>query len=96
MIDVKQAVKAATTFARELFDGDELRHLRVEEVELSDDQKLWNITLGWVEPAVRAKVSPLIPAYGQDDIQKLPRVYKVFDVDAESGAVHSMKIRDVT
>jgi hypothetical protein len=95
MIDVKQAVKAATAFAREMFDGDELRHLRVEEVELSDDQRLWNITLGWVEPAVKAKASPLIPAYGQDEIQKLPRVYKVFDVDAESGAVQSMKIRDV-
>jgi len=95
MIDVKQAVKAATTFARELFDGEELRHLRVEEVELSDDRRLWNITLGWVEPAVRTKAAPLIPAYGQEDIQKLPRVYKTFDVDAESGAVQSMKMREV-
>jgi hypothetical protein len=48
MIDLKQAVQVATTFARDLFVDEDLRHLRVEEVELPSDQRLWNITLGWV------------------------------------------------
>jgi hypothetical protein len=94
MIDLKQAVQAATTFARDLFVDEDLRHLRVEEVELSPDQRLWNITLGWVEPAVRAKPS-LIPDYDEVGLQKLPRVYKVFNVDVESGAVQAMKMREV-
>lgn len=90
MIDVKQAVKSAETYARELYDKQDLRHLRLEEVELSDDGRQWKITLGWVEPAV-AKPGLMI----NGAVQKLPRVYKLFEVDAETGAVSSMKIRNL-
>ncbi len=93
-IDVRQAAQAAKTFARDLFVDEDLRHLRVEEVEFSADQRLWNITLGWVEPAVRASAS-LIPMHADGGLQKLPRVYKLFSIDAETGAVQGMKIRDV-
>ena len=94
MIDVKQAVQAATQYARDLFADQELRHLRVEEVELTEDRSIWNITLGWVEPAIRTRPS-LVPSYADGGVVKLPRVYKVFDVDAESGEVRAMKIREV-
>ena len=90
MIDVKQAVQSAEAYARELYRGDELRHLRLEEVERSDDGRSWYVTLGWVEPAVSSNA--LVIGGG---FQKLPRVYKVFEVDAETGVVQSMKIRDV-
>jgi hypothetical protein len=95
MIDVKQAVEAATAYARELFRDEELRHLRVEEVELSSDQRVWNITLGWVEPAVRQDTGSLLIRSGTAELQRLPRVYKVFRVEAETGAVHGMKMREV-
>jgi hypothetical protein len=90
MIDVKQAVHSAAAYARELFGDTELRHLRLEEVELSPDGQRWKVTLGWVDPAV---TQPVL-AFNQG-IQKLPRVYKLFVVDAESGEVGSMKIREV-
>jgi len=48
------------------------------------------VTLGWVEPAVS---QPGLVLNGA--VQKLPRVYKLFEVDAESGEVSSMKIREV-
>jgi hypothetical protein len=93
MIDVKQAVRSAMEFARELFGEQELRHLRVEEVELSEDERTWNITLGWVEPAIREKYALV---QGTDEgVQKLPRVYKLFTVDAERGTVRGTKIRYV-
>lgn len=95
MIDVKQAVEAATAYARQLFPDEELRHLRVEEVELSSDEQVWNITLGWVEPAVRENKGSLLLSTGTGELQKLPRVYKVFRVEAETGTVHGMKMREV-
>ncbi len=92
MITVKQAVQAAQDWVRDLFPESALKHLRVEEVQLSSDEHYWNITLGWVEPAVQentflAAMSP--------DVRVLPRVYKTLEVDAETAAVKSMKIREV-
>lgn len=93
MINVKDAVAAAEEFARSLYEDSELRHLRLEEVELSGDERSWLVTLGWVEPAVaRGGLSLALPS----TLEKLPRVYKTFNVDAESGEVHSMKIRNVS
>jgi hypothetical protein len=90
MIDVKQAVRSAESYARELYQQDELRHLRLEEVEMSDDGREWKVTLGWLEPAVSR--NGLIVNGG---VHRLPRVYKRFEVDAETGTVKSMKIRDL-
>ena len=91
MLTVKEAVQAAEEWVRDLYPTKDLQHLRLEEVELSDDDRYWRITLGWLEPAVR--LNPLTAAMA--DVQKLPRVYKTVEVDAETGAVKSMKIREV-
>ena len=90
MLTVQDAVKAAEEWVRGLYPEGALNHLRLEEVELSSDEKTWRITLGWVEQAVRE--SSLSAALGQ---RVLPRVYKTLTVDAESGSVRSMKIREV-
>ncbi|HEU4561893.1 MAG TPA: hypothetical protein VFS20_28970, partial [Longimicrobium sp.] len=79
MIDVKQAVQAAESYVRALFPESELRHLRLEEVDRSEDDSRWLITLGWVEPAVSG--SGIVFSAGA---QKLPRVYKLFEIDAET------------
>jgi hypothetical protein len=92
MLTVKEAAQAAQDWARDLYPKSALKHLRLEEVELSGDERYWNITLGWVEPAVRE--NPLGAALNSG-ARVLPRVYKTLVVDAESGAVKSMKIREV-
>lgn len=92
MLSVKEAVEAAENWVRELYPKKELQHLRLEEVELSSDDRYWRITLGWVEPAVRENT--LVAALTKD-VQRLPRVYKTLEVNAETGTVKSMKIREV-
>lgn len=95
MIPPEDAAKAATAYARNLVGADELKNVRVEEVEPSGDGREWLITLGWVEKASRtigASALPFGAAAGA--IEPLPRVYRVFRVDAESGDVKSMKMRD--
>ena len=91
MITIEQAVEAARNFVKRVNVEDELKQLRVEEIESSEDNERWFVTLGWVEPAARTiGFSGLTPA----TIEALPRVYRVFSVDAESGEVISMKMRD--
>jgi hypothetical protein len=92
MIGVKQAVQAAQDWVRQLYSDFALQHLRLEEVELSEDERHWNITLGWIEPAVPENAFAATLSSGA---RVLPRVYKALEVDVESGAVKSMKIREV-
>ena len=92
MLTVKEAVRAAQEWVTEVYSENEVPHLRLEEVELSSDERFWMITLGWeAVPGWREDATP----FGSFGIQKLPRVYKKLMVDAESGEVKSMKIREV-
>lgn len=92
MLTVKEAVQAAEKWVRDLYSEGDLNHLRLEEVSLSGNERFWDITLGWAEPAIRQ--NSLIPVFGPN-VQVLPRVYKTLHVDAETGEVKSMKIREV-
>jgi hypothetical protein len=91
MLTVKEAVRAAENWIRDLYPEADIRHLRLEEVEFADEG-FWRITLGWAEPAVRQNS---LTAALQPDVYALPRVYKTLEVDPETGAVKSMKIREV-
>ncbi len=93
MIELKEAVKAAEEFLLSYVDQAELKHLRLEEAELTDDERYWKVTLGWPEPATR-QLSPALGSFGtmRTDILAIPRVYKQFLVDTTNGKVKSMKI----
>lgn len=92
MISIQDAVKAARDFAEVLYSEGELKQLRVEEIESSEDGKHWLVTLGWVEPATRQIGG--FAGLTNATIEPLPRVYKVFTIDAETGRVLSMKMRE--
>jgi hypothetical protein len=91
MIDVKQAVNTATQFMQNLY-SDPLPGLMLEEVELSDDERYWYITLGYSQTKT--------PSYGTLSNLKafvdpeVTRVYKLIKVDAATGQPLSMKIRN--
>jgi hypothetical protein len=89
MIDVQQAVQIAKQYVQQLFGT-----VRLEEVELSYDEKHWYITVGFDEPLPQ----PLFPLAMGTVIQsalepRTERKYKVVDVDAETGKVRAVKIR---
>jgi hypothetical protein len=81
MITVKDAAKRAIEYFRDLY-GNQFGNVLVEEVERSDNY--WHITLGYDLPSV-------ISQFGG----RGPRGFKAFKIDADSGAVVSMKIREV-
>ena len=92
-IDVKQAVSASVQFVKNLY-SDEVFGLQLEEVELSDDEQYWFVTVGFFreDPNKTMAINPVNPFRVVED--KAIRVYKVVKVDALSGKPLSMKIRE--
>jgi hypothetical protein len=84
MIDVREATKKATEHLNSFFP--EAEKVQLEEVELTDDKSHWYITLSY-EGMSNSVASSLL-------VGKSVR-YKIFKLDAESGEVISMKIRDI-
>ncbi|OCR01902.1 hypothetical protein BCD67_05305 [Oscillatoriales cyanobacterium USR001] len=89
-IDVRAAVSAAENYLTSLQDkiGLTIQDLRLEEVELSEDKTYWLITIGFNRLTDTAN-NPL----GLPTIPHHEREYKIFKIDAETGEVKSMKIR---
>ena len=89
MIDVKGAAKAAAEYFSELYSDSQYSDLLLEEVELSEDEKHWLITLSYA-------YKPARPPSALDILSKQsPRKYKVFKIDAATGKVEAMKIRSL-
>ena len=51
LTDPKKAALAAQQYFHSLWIGHKIEDLRVEEVELSEDESFWSITLGFNRPA---------------------------------------------
>jgi hypothetical protein len=84
-IDVKTAVRIATAYFDQLIQ----RHyseLAVEEVEKTDDDRFWLVTIGY--NVISSDRSGLV------SFQSAPvREYKIIKVDSQSGEAVSMKVR---
>ena len=90
MVELKEAVKSAYEYLQslqELISSSPLSDVRLEEVELSKDKDFWLITLGFDRPA---KVTPLALQLGQSI-----REYKLLKVNATTGEVEAMLMREV-
>ncbi len=84
MIDVKEATKIARAHLASFFPDAE--KVQLEEAELTDDKAHWFITISY-EGVANSVASSML-------VGKSVR-YKIFKLDAESGEVISMKIRDI-
>ena len=88
-VDLNSAVKTALKFFRDSFGLLNPSDVQLEEIELSEDERYWLITVGYDNPtavgALRGKY--VLP-------QKVPlRKYKVVRVDAQTGRPVSIKTR---
>ncbi|MGB5834674.1 MAG: hypothetical protein WBG92_22170 [Thiohalocapsa sp.] len=91
-ISVGRAVKIAKEQAEMLFEGETLRNLALEEVELDEPQNQWMVTLGYDSPhLLKRKSGPnLFPTTEEER----KREYKIFRIDANDGRLISMKMWD--
>ena len=87
MIDVKEAARSAAEYFAGLFPDQGYSEVLLEEVELSEDEKYWLITLSYALPRPGGEgFAALIPRQ---------RRYKQFKIDAQTGKVQAMTIRNV-
>ena len=49
-MDVKEAVRAAKEYVVDLFDGEEIDYVGLEEVEFDHESDQWKITIGFSRP----------------------------------------------
>lgn len=100
MLDVKEAVRLANEHLINLF-GQNINDVRLEEVETVKEEV-------WIDPSVRDMVNlETKNAYWLITLSYVPhnpkslllsterRQYKLFKIDAETGELMSMKIREV-
>lgn len=96
MIDKKQAIRNAKDDLIENYEGSDIRDVLLEEVELSDDEKLWKITLGFSSPVSDAASNLTKMQRGLIQagvlLPKFDRIFKIFLIDSDNGRVKSMKI----
>lgn len=91
MIDVKDAAKKAIAYFNDLYEGTGYQSIALEELELSSDETFWLITIGYNEPGFG--VGAGVEISGGGFLGGTLRKYKIFEVDAKSGDVISMKMR---
>jgi len=86
MMEVKEVIKIATDYIKELYSADEIKDLSLEEVEISEDNKFWIVTMAFT----RQMMQPLNPMEAMSG-PKFARFYKELKIDAKTGQVRSMK-----
>jgi hypothetical protein len=91
MVDVKEAVGKAMDYLKDMYQIDQFKDVLLEEVDLSEDDKFWNVTIGFTRGQESTSRGPMATLIGQS--AEFKREFKVFQIDAQSGALRSMRSR---
>jgi hypothetical protein len=90
MIDVKTAAHRALDFVRDLYEGEQLKHLALEEIRLSDDERWWLVTVGFqslhgFQQLGNRQGSQLPLSLPAAELVRLPRDLKLVKINADTG-----------
>jgi hypothetical protein len=90
-MNVKEAVEQAKGHIKDLFAGEQISNLGLEEVEFDDNSKIWNVTIGFSRPwdTVANAFAAISRQTGTPN-----RSYKVVSIDDSTGSVRSVKNRE--
>lgn len=90
-MDVREAVAVAKSYITDLYVGEEIADVGLEEVEFDHASNEWNVTIGFLRPWNRTLPDALALAR-----RASARSYKVVRIDDDSGAVLSLRDRILT
>ncbi len=82
MIEVRVATTAAVDYLKQFFP--DANNVQLEEIEISEDEKFWTVTLSYDDN----------DRFGMS--YNRSKKYKIFKIDANTGGVLSMKIRELS
>lgn len=93
-MDVKEAVSVAKSYLTQIYLGEEILDVGLEEVEFDELSDQWSVTIGFARPWDRS-VSPLgFPLSPAN--RAAARSYKVLRIDDQTSEVKSLKDRILT
>lgn len=87
-MNVKEAVKVAKEYVLDLFAEEEINNLGLEEVEFSEGEQIWSVTVGFSRPWELPNNTILAALAKPSD-----RSYKIVRIDDKAGQVKSVKNR---
>lgn len=96
IIDMQGAVGIAEKSFETLLGKEPHWLLSLEEVELTDDDRYWHVTLGYSTlpppmPGQESDSAPSLPDWLKHARPKMNRRFKVFTIDAADGTVRALK-----
>lgn len=89
-MNVKEAVALAKNYLADVFVDEQISNLGLEEIEYSDEDDAWLITLGFSRPWSVGRVGALSASLGLDT----SRFYKVVCISDGDGNLISIKNRE--
>ena len=92
-VNVTEAIHRAAEFLDRVFADEEIKDIRLEEVEFVDDEDVWSVTLSFLRRIPEEQLSGFARNMKQLGGQDYERVYKSVEVDGRSGEAHSIKMR---
>ena len=87
-MDVKEESQTAKAYVAELFAGEQIMNLGLEEAEFESLSNTWKITIGFSRPWDQKNGLNVVLGEG-----RLLRSYKAIRINNESGDVESLKDR---
>ena len=90
-MDAREAVQTAKRYITDLFEGEPLINVGLEEVVYEDESDEWEITISFSRDWNRT--SPFFPS---KDATSQQRYYKRITIDDETGEVQSLTDRVVS
>ena len=94
-INMKDAVITAKATIQDLYQGDPLKGLALEEIELRDQRgrNVWAVTFGFHRPKSVSVAEPNLHHFLGHSSQVENRVYKTMLIDANTGEFVKMDMR---
>lgn len=89
-MNVKEAIDIAKRYIREIYSGEKIENLGLEEVEFEEMHGTWSVTLGFSRPWQHAAVGTFL-----HDFSPKRRDYKIIRISDKDGKVLSVKNREM-
>jgi uncharacterized protein (DUF2461 family) len=93
-LDLQQAVRIARDFFVDSFGQTNPSDVQLEEIEMSDDERYWLITIGYEHQTYEDKLLDRKKRQFGISLRVPQRKYRVVKVDAQTGRPISIKIRE--
>ena len=95
-MDVREAVNKAREYISDVYAGEEIQGVGLEEIRFDDAENFWKVTIGFFRswdrdaPSMGQRIREL---QGAAPVDRRRRAFKVVQIDDESGRIMAMTHR---